>query len=117
MQYKCIHLPNSVREFLDVATLAELCRETCGRFSWLRVGNECGIAICGDDGGDGDGMRTGNTVTSAETIGTVLWGERRRVQIEMLRRRSGEVLLSRAARGYTRGGRHRELRGGRRASP
>lgn len=36
--------PN-VREFLDVATLAELCRVSCGRFKWLRVGNECGIAI------------------------------------------------------------------------
>lgn len=40
--------PN-VREFLDVATLSELCRITCGRFKWLRVGNECGIAI-DDDG-------------------------------------------------------------------
>jgi len=36
--------PN-VREFLDVATLAELCRNTCGKFKWLRVGNECGVAV------------------------------------------------------------------------
>jgi hypothetical protein len=33
------------REFLDVATLSELCRISGGRFKWLRVGNECGIAI------------------------------------------------------------------------
>ena len=36
--------PNT-REFLDVATLAEFCRVTCGRFKWLRVGNECGIVV------------------------------------------------------------------------
>ena len=35
---------SNVREFLDVATLAELCRVSCGRLKWLRVGNECGIA-------------------------------------------------------------------------
>lgn len=35
----------NVREFLDVATLAELCRVSCGKFKWLRVGNECGIAV------------------------------------------------------------------------
>jgi len=40
--------PN-MREYLDVATLSELCRATCGKFKWLRVGNECGIAIRGDD--------------------------------------------------------------------
>jgi len=33
------------REFLDVATLSELCRVSCGKFKWLRVGNECGIAV------------------------------------------------------------------------
>ncbi len=40
--------PN-MREYLDVATLSELCRVTCGKFKWLRVGNECGIAVGGDD--------------------------------------------------------------------
>ena len=39
--------PN-MREFLDVATLGELCRVTCGHFKWLRVGNECGVAVNGD---------------------------------------------------------------------
>jgi hypothetical protein len=43
--------PNA-REFLDVATLGELCRISCGRFKWLRVGNECGIAV--DDNNDGN---------------------------------------------------------------
>jgi protein transport protein SEC24 len=45
-----------VRGFLDVATLAELCRTTCGRFKWLRVGNECGVRVGDDeaDGGPGD---------------------------------------------------------------
>ena len=38
--------PN-MREFLDVATLGELCRVTCGNFKWLRVGNECGVAVNG----------------------------------------------------------------------
>ncbi|KAL7453213.1 hypothetical protein ACHAWC_004887 [Mediolabrus comicus] len=38
--------PN-MREFLDVATLGELCRVTCGYFKWLRVGNECGVAVNG----------------------------------------------------------------------
>jgi len=33
------------REFLDVATLAELCRATCGDFKWLRAGNECGVKV------------------------------------------------------------------------
>eukprot|EP00804_Cyclotella_cryptica_P004878 CCRYP_004947-RA/>CCRYP_004947-RA protein AED:0.17 eAED:0.17 QI:0/0/0/1/0.66/0.5/4/0/902 len=37
-------VPN-VREFVDVATLSELCRVSCGKFKWLRVGNECGIAV------------------------------------------------------------------------
>ena len=36
---------SNIREFLDLATLAELCRVSCGRFKWLRVGNECGIAL------------------------------------------------------------------------
>jgi len=39
--------PN-MREFLDVATLGELCRVTCGHFKWLRVGNECGVAVNGN---------------------------------------------------------------------
>ena len=43
----------SVREFLDVATLTELCRKTCGRFKWLRVGNECGVAVGDGRGGGG----------------------------------------------------------------
>ena len=47
--------PNSIhpniREFLDVATLSELCRASCGKFKWLRVGNECGVAIGDDEGG------------------------------------------------------------------
>lgn len=42
--------PN-VREFLDVATLSELCRVSCGKFKWLRVGNECGITV--DESNDG----------------------------------------------------------------
>lgn len=43
------------REFLDVATLAELCRVTCGKFKWLRVGNECGIVVGDDKGNDNEG--------------------------------------------------------------
>ena len=39
----------NMREFLDVATLGELCRVTCGNFKWLRVGNECGVAVNGDN--------------------------------------------------------------------
>ncbi|KAL7549825.1 hypothetical protein ACHAWF_013085, partial [Thalassiosira exigua] len=42
------------REFLEVATLAELCRATCGDFKWLRVGNECGVRV-GDGDDDDDG--------------------------------------------------------------
>ncbi|KAL3822036.1 hypothetical protein ACHAXA_007829, partial [Cyclostephanos tholiformis] len=42
----------NVREFLDVPTLAELCRATCGRFKWLRVGNECGVAVSKRQTGD-----------------------------------------------------------------
>ena len=44
----------NVREFLDVATLAEVCRVSCGKFKWLRVGNECGIAN-GDRNSDDSG--------------------------------------------------------------
>ena len=44
--------PN-MREYLDVATLTEVCRVTCGKFKWLRVGNECGISL-GE--GENDGL-------------------------------------------------------------
>jgi len=47
MGARAIH-PNP-REFLDVATLSELCRVTCGKFKWLRVGNECGVVVGDDD--------------------------------------------------------------------
>ncbi len=38
-------IQSNVREFVDVPTLSELCQQTCGRFKWLRVGNECGVAV------------------------------------------------------------------------
>jgi len=47
MGARAVH-PNP-REFLDVATLSELCRVTCGKFKWLRVGNECGVVVGDDD--------------------------------------------------------------------
>jgi len=47
----------NAREYLDVPTLAELCRATCGRFKWLRVGNECGVALVNDD----DNVQAGST--------------------------------------------------------
>ena len=50
---KSVH-PN-IREFFDVATLAELCRATCGKFKWLRVGNECGVRVGGNDDEQGRG--------------------------------------------------------------
>jgi protein transport protein SEC24 len=52
--------PNG-REFLDVATLAELCRNTCGKFKWLRVGNECGVAV-------GDGRQPGGESFTCEQL-------------------------------------------------
>lgn len=59
---KAIH-PN-VRQFLDVATLAELCRATCGKFKWLRVGNECGVAV----GDDGNGQGAGSDSFTGEQL-------------------------------------------------
>ena len=50
----------NAREFLDVPTLAELCRATCGRFNWLRVGNECGVAVVNDD----HNVQAGSTFTA-----------------------------------------------------
>ena len=47
----------NAREYLDVPTLAELCRATCGRFKWLRVGNECGVSVVNDD----DNAQAGST--------------------------------------------------------
>ena len=41
------------REILDVATLAELCRVSCGRLKWAQVGIECGIAVEEKDDGRG----------------------------------------------------------------
>jgi hypothetical protein len=52
----------NVREFLDVPTLAELCRATCGRFKWLRVGNECGVAVAKEY----DNTRTGDTFSAEQ---------------------------------------------------
>ena len=43
--------PN-VRDFLDVGTLAGLCRVTCGKFKWLHVGNEFRVAIGDNNNGD-----------------------------------------------------------------
>ncbi|KAL7537123.1 hypothetical protein ACHAXR_008308, partial [Thalassiosira sp. AJA248-18] len=56
--------PN-IREFLDVATLSELCRATCGKFKWLRVGNECGVAV-GDGKGGGGGGGGGESFTAEQ---------------------------------------------------
>lgn len=53
----------NLREFLDVATLAEVCRISCGKFKWLRVGNECGIAI-----GDSDIDNTGGSSFTKEQL-------------------------------------------------
>ena len=58
---------SNVREFVDVPTLAELCCKTCGRFKWLRVGNECGVAVMTDNDDDGN-ARKGGTAFAAEQL-------------------------------------------------
>ena len=60
--------PN-VRGFLDIATMLELCRATCGKFKWLRVGNECGVKV-GDNGknGSGGGQGEGSDSLSGEQL-------------------------------------------------
>ena len=64
-------IQSNVREFVDVPTLSELCRHTCGRFKWLRVGNECGVAVMtdNDNNTDDDGnAREGRNSFAAEQL-------------------------------------------------